>query len=116
MSDFLSQTKAVLEQWYRLTKMNNDRRNKKGFNWAEKISVRCKNWNFNVYNIFKDCYYDHFNNTDAFYTNIVNLLMNILVIKYVSDWSLRIREQTGKLRTYEHFKHDYFREFYVSTL
>ena len=29
----------------------------------------------------------------------------------MSDWSLRIREQTGKLRTYEHFKHDYFREF-----
>ena len=25
--------------------------------------------------------------TDALYTNIVNLLMNILVTKYVSDWS-----------------------------
>ena len=42
--------------------------------------------------------------------------MNILVTKYVCDWSLRIREQIGKLRTYKHFKHDYFREFYVSTL
>ena len=83
-SDFLSQMKAVLEQWYRLTKMNNDRRNKNVFIWAEKCSsVRCKNWNFNVYNIFKECNYDHFNNTDTFYTNIVNLLMNILVTKYV---------------------------------
>ena len=54
--------------------------------------------------------------TDALYTNIVNLLMNILVTKYVSDWSLRIRKQTGKLRTYKHFKYDYFTEFYVSTL
>ena len=29
---------------------------------------------------------------------------------------LRIPEQTGKLRTYKHFKYDYFTEFYVSTL
>ena len=69
-----------------------------------------------MYNIFIQCNYDHFYNTDAFYTNIVNLLLNILVTKYVCDWSLRIREQIGKLRTYKHFKHDYFREFYVSTL
>ena len=40
--------------------------------------------------------------------------MDILVTKYVSVWSLRIREQTGKLRTYKHFKYDYFTEFYVS--
>ena len=67
MPVFLSQKKAVLEQWYRLTKMNNDRLNKKVFNWAEKMSsVRCTNWNFNVYNIFKECNYDHFYNTDAF--------------------------------------------------
>ena len=34
----------------------------------------------------------------------------------MSDWSLRIREQTGKLRIYKHFKYDYFTELYVSTL
>ena len=116
MPVFLSQKKAVLEQWYRLTKMNKYRLNKKVFNWAEKCSVRYKMWIFNVYIMFKECNYDHIYNTDALYTNIVNLLMNIIVTKYVSDWSLRIREQTGKLRTYKHFKYDYFTEFYVSTL
>ena len=42
--------------------------------------------------------------------------MNILVTKYVSDWSLQTREKTGKRRTYKHFKYDYFTEFYGSTL
>ena len=66
MAVFLSQKKAVLKQWYRLTKMNNDRLNKKVFKWAENnYSVRCKNWNFNVYNSFKESNYDHFYNTDA---------------------------------------------------
>ena len=42
--------------------------------------------------------------------------MNILVTKDVSDWSLWIREQTGKLRIYKQFKYDYVTQFYVSTL
>ena len=94
--------------------MNNDRLNKKVFNWAENKFVRYKMWILYVYIMFKECNYDHIYKT--LYINIVNLLMNILVTKYVSDWSLRIREQTGKLRTYKHFKYDYFTEFYVSTL
>lgn len=51
----MRQWSSVLSQWSRLKSMNNDRINKRIFEWCEQnASLRCKNWNFKVNTMLQD--------------------------------------------------------------
>ena len=119
---------SVLNHWYRLRSMDENRINSRVFKWAaQKGNSRCKNWCFRLKQQFAHC-----NIQTLFYEENIHLVSKDFVkqkIKqklsheYIMSWHNELERNVSrsgnggnKLRTYRSFKHTYETETYISTI
>lgn len=117
MPCYIKQWTSVFRNWSRLTKMCDDRVNKKVFIWGKTRGNRkFKNWQFRVINKFE--------NLDMAYVINSNYILSKKVIKDIENMSFECFKQewydkimsneASKLRTYRMFKNTYGVEKYLN--
>ena len=125
----VKQWKNVLGHWFRLNAMDDNRINKKVFNWSFSLKQRNKNWCFQVENQFK------VSNSltimpikDTNYSIhgrkcIINELQSRMFVDFQTEWNSKLLSNRSivnnnggnKLRTYRMFKENYQTENYVKS-
>ncbi|MEW8547636.1 MAG: reverse transcriptase family protein, partial [Candidatus Thiodiazotropha sp.] len=125
LSQEIKQWSSVINQWYRLRRMQSDRINAKVFQWAaSQRGVRCKNWCFRLQKQFDKSGCDHlFIHTDIHQISkdqIKSKIQEALFADMLGKWQDDLsrdcsRQGTGgnKLRTYRTFKTTYGEELYL---
>lgn len=112
----IKQWSSVYRHWSRLTKMSNDRVNRKVFLWGNTIgNGKIKNWQFRVKSRFKDIDMNYICNTNYILSKgVIKYIENVSFDNYKQEWFNKISSNDGsKLRTYRKFKCVYGVEKYL---
>lgn len=128
LSPFVKQWKLIINQWYRIGVMDDNRLNKKVYKWAFRANNNNrKNWCFRVSKMFQECGIENlFSEVDISVINkryVIAKIQDKLHNDFLEKWSQDINRDTAlrgngrnKLRTYKLFKHVYRSEPYVTNI
>lgn len=106
----IKQWSAVFRLWSRLSKMNNNRLNKRVFNWCySSSSSKIKNWCYRVMSKFRDTNLEQYCDIDVFLSrNMIHCIETTLFDTYKINWCNQLNNDAyRKLRTYKTFKTEF---------